>query len=268
MNRRVLITSPQNEQVKRWKKLHSKKGRLQEQALLIEGEHLLLEAHTASVRFEAILVNSEKADAWRRIEGRLPMDVVVYELAPAIFDALVDTETPQGVAAVISIPVWPREAWLEKEGDLTYLLLDAIQDPGNLGTMIRTAQAAGVDGILLGKGTVDPFNAKVVRAAMGAIFRVPLIQMDLAEAIPLLQAHGVTIVNTSPHAGAYHFDYPYPSRVALLLGNEGRGVDEKHLAHVDAAIKIPMPGETESLNVSITSAILMYERIRQQFQGR
>lgn len=267
MNRRVLITSPQNELVKRWKKLQSKKGRLKERALLIEGEHLLMEAANAKVDLKAILVNSDQLGVWQRMEAELATDAPVYELAPAVFHSLVETETPQGVAAVISMPMWPRESWLTKEGDATYLLLDAIQDPGNLGTMIRTAQAAGIDGILLGRGTVDPFNAKVVRAAMGAIFRLPLIPVDLAEAIPLLKEHGVTIIHTSPHAGTTHFDYRYPARVAFLLGNEGRGVDEQYLVYADEAINIPMPGETESLNVSITSAILLYERIRQRFRA-
>jgi TrmH family RNA methyltransferase len=268
IKKRISITSPHNEQVKRWKKLNTRKGRAQERALLIEGEHLLLEAARASAQFEAVLVNRDKEEIYQRIKGELPTDAPVYELASAVFATLVDTETPQGLAAVITAPVWPRDVWLDKEGDLTVLLLDAVQDPGNLGTIIRTAQAAGVDSILLGKGTVDPFNAKVVRSAMGALFRMPLIQIDLAEAIPMLQSRGVTVVNASPHAGTHHFEYAFPARVALLLGNEGRGVDEKYLPLVDADVTIPMPGGTESLNVSITGAILLYERIRQHFQAR
>ncbi|MGA9173974.1 MAG: RNA methyltransferase [Thermoactinomyces sp.] len=264
-----LITSSANEQVKQWKKLKTKKGRSQQGALFIEGEHLIEEALNAKIPFLAVLLEQGKVEVMEPILRRFPEQVPVYELVPTLFHRLVETETPQGIAAVIRLPEWsPASLFSPQKQEATYLLLDAIQDPGNLGTIIRTAKAAGVDGILLGKGTVDPFNAKVVRAAMGSIFRIPLVQVDLADALSMLNEQGVTVVGTTPHAGVYHFDYSYPKRVAILLGNEGRGVNPDLLARVDVEVKIPMPGQTESLNVSAVGAILLYERVRQQYQHK
>ncbi|MBA4543745.1 RNA methyltransferase [Thermoactinomyces daqus] len=264
-----LITSQANEQVKQWQKLKTKKGRLQQGALLIEGEHLMEEALKAGIPFFAVLLEQGKTGITEPLLHRFPERVPVYELAPPLFRRLVETETPQGIAAVIRLPEWsPDELLARQKQEATYLLLDAIQDPGNLGTIIRTAKAAGVDGILLGKGTVDPFNSKAVRAAMGSIFRIPLVQADLAEAIGMLGEQGVTVVGTTPHAGVYHFDYPYSKRVAILLGNEGRGVHPDLLARADVQVKIPMPGQTESLNVSSVGAILLFERVRQQYQHK
>jgi TrmH family RNA methyltransferase len=166
---------------------------------------------------------------------------------------------------VVEQPKWPEERLLaEKREEETHLLLDAVQDPGNLGTLIRTAEAVGATAVWLGKGTVDPFNAKTVRAAMGSAFRLPLISADLTEAISRLKERGVTIVGTSPHAGQAHFEYRYPKKTAFLLGNEGKGVDPALQALSDVEVKLPMPGGTESLNVSVTGAVLVYERLRQQ----
>jgi TrmH family RNA methyltransferase len=267
MNKRIHIASLKNGQVKCWKKLKTRKGRLEQKALIIEGEHLVEEAVKAGIPFLALLLEQGKEEVWERIHERIPVSCPIYELAPTVFQTVVETETPQGIAAVISLPEHSfASLFAPGQKKVTVLLLDAIQDPGNLGTIIRTAKAAAIDGIFLGKGTVDPFNPKVVRAAIGSIFRLPLLQVDLKEVLPILKQHGVTIVSTSPHAGTYHFAYRFPDKVAVMLGNEGRGVNPELLPYVDTEIKIPMPGETESLNVSITGAILVYERVRQQFQ--
>ncbi|MBA4601669.1 TrmH family RNA methyltransferase [Thermoactinomyces mirandus] len=260
------ITSSDNRQFKQWKKLKTRKERKKQGAFLIEGEHLLEEAADAQLTFQAAIFSrtaEEKITLWL---DKFPEQVPVYVLLPSLFHELTETKTPQGMAAVVKWPYWPLERiWQENRPEKTFLLLDCVQDPGNLGTLIRTAKAAGIDGIFLGKGSVDPFNGKVVRSAMGAIFKLPLWQMDLEEVLPGLKKRGVTIVNTSPRASLNHFDYTFPDRVAILLGNEGRGVQQAFAKYVDVDLKIPMPGETESLNVSVTGSILLYERIRQQY---
>lgn len=261
-NRWISITSPQNEQVKKWKKLHTRKGRIQSGQLLIEGEHLIQEALTTHISVQALIVSSDSRELAERlaIDSQFP----IYECTPTIFSTLVETESPQGIAAVIDMPTWSWEQLVDSQKQVsTYLLLDEVQDPGNLGTILRTAEAAGVTGIFLGTGTVDPFNAKAVRSAMGSLFRLPMLQIDLNEAIPRLQAEGITIIGTSPHAGTYHFQLPFPQKVAILLGNEGRGVNPTLAQLANHDVMIPMPGRTESLNVSITTAILLYERVRQ-----
>lgn len=262
----IPITSPNNEQLKKWKKLHTRKGRLQSGLLLVEGEHLFAEALSAGITFRAVLVDEGIHESVFSFLREHPVNTPVYSLSSSLFSSVVETDSPQGIAAVIDQPAWTMEQVIEKSDQpATFLLLDAVQDPGNVGTMIRTAEAAGVRGLLLGKGTVDLFNSKVVRSAMGSVFRLPAVQVDLMQAIPVLKQKGVTIVGTSPYAGTYHFHYSYPERTAILLGNEGRGVDSAFHSWLDAEVLIPMPGRTESLNVSITSAILLYEIVRQQY---
>lgn len=266
MDKIIHVTSPQNENVKKWKKLKTKKGRYESQTLLIEGEHLIMEALSAQLPFHAVIFDTGKREAAFRVLESHPIQAPVYELASSLFASVAETDSPQGVAAVVGIPDWSAEELLSREKSrATYILLDAVQDPGNLGTIVRTAEAAGVTGIWLGKGTVDPFNPKVVRSGMGSLFRMPMVQMNLAEAISLLKKNGVTIVGTSPHGGVYHFEYPFPSNCAILLGNEGRGVDPALMSLVDGKVQIPMPGKTESLNVSVTCAVLIYERVRQLY---
>ena len=265
MKRIERITSSENQQLKLWKKLKTRKGRKQQEALLIEGEHLLEEAIGAKLSFQAVIfseIAKEKSKDWLK---RIPEMVPVYELPSSLFNQLVETATPQGMAAVVKRPEWSLdELWKNEADKKTLLLIDSIQDPGNLGTLIRTAKATGMDGIFLGKGTVDPFNGKVVRASMGAIFKVPLWQEDLELIFPVLKERKVTVVNTSPHSNQSYFHYSFPLRTAILLGNEGRGVNRHFEKYVDDHVTIPMPGGTESLNVSITGALLMYERIRQR----
>lgn len=266
MNNIISIQSSNNEKLKQWKKLHTKKGRMQTRTLMIEGEHLFLEAVSAGLSFTAILFDQQKREEALSFLQRFPLQAPIYEVASSLFQGIVETETPQGIAAVVEMPQWSWEDFIvPKQAVATYIILDAVQDPGNLGTMLRTAQAAGMSGFLLGKGTVDPFNSKVVRAAMGSVFRLPILQLDLKEGLRQLKEQGVTIVGTSPHAGTPHFTYSFPQQSAILLGNEGRGVDPSLQPWIDDEVMIPMPGSTESLNVSITHAILVYERVRQSY---
>ncbi len=260
----IQLTSPQNEQFKKWKKLKTRKGREKSRSLLVEGEHLVQEAVRAQVPIRALIIDrkqKEKVKAWN-------LSSPTYELPTELFNQLVDTESPQGVIAEIEIKFWQVEELLPIQAEQwTFLLLDEVQDPGNLGTILRTAESAGVKGIFLGKGTVDPYNPKVVRAAMGSVFRLPLISLPLPEVFSLLQKWDVQLIGTSPHAGKMPFELRFPSKVAFVLGNEGRGIAPGHLAMLDTHVMIPMPGKTESLNVAVTGAILLYERIRQQMAG-
>jgi RNA methyltransferase, TrmH family len=261
----IQLTSSQNEQVKKWKKLHTGKGRLQMGALLIEGEHLIIEAMGSNIPLYSLLVEANKKELALKILDGHSIPATCYVLPTSLFAAVVATESPQGIAAVVGMP---STSWTQLMSGGTeeaiYLLLDAIQDPGNLGTMMRTAEAAGVTGLCLGTGTVDPFQAKVVRAATGSIFRLPFVQGDLREMMVQLQQSNLTIIGTSPRAGVNYFQYRFPRRSAILLGNEGRGINPVLQRQIDVEVMIPMLGYTESLNVSTTSAILLYERVRQR----
>lgn len=256
-----LITSPQNQHVKRWKKLLTKKGRDLYKAYLIDGIHLLQEAQKGNTLIKTVMTSDTFVDT-NGIVANLPTSIPIFQLPSNLFTQLTETEQSQGILAEIQLLGWDFEKQL-KTGELL-LLIDAVQDPGNLGTILRTAWAAGVDFVILGKGTVDPFNSKVVRSTMGALFHLPIFEVELLEILPKLKDEGIYIVGTSPHNGIFTYQFPFPKRTAILLGNEGRGIAPELLNSVDQAIMVPMPGTAESYNVSVTTAMVLYERIRQQ----
>lgn len=260
----IQITSDKNESLKSWRKLQrSRKERSRMGQLLIEGEHLLTEARAHQCSFHAVLLDEGQArhvPAWLNwIEEQ---NIPVYSLRSTLYRDLMDTETPQGVAAVIDLPR-SRPFHIDNAHSLV-LLLDQIQDPGNLGTILRTAAAGGVSFVGLGKGTVDPFNPKVVRSASGALFHVPFATIDLADWILRYQAVGGSVFGTAAGADEDHYDVTYPDRTAFLLGNEGQGLSPALMNMTDKIVRIPMPGYAESLNVAIASAVLLYEVIRQR----
>lgn len=258
----VSITSKQNRLFKHWKKLHKRKERLKSGSMLVEGEHLFQEAITSRLSLIAVLVTKKKLSwlqsqkEWIKFESKVP----IYMLPDHLFRELSDTQTPQGIATEVEIPTWSDPDVITGH---THLLIDSIQDPGNLGSLIRTAEATGVDGIWLGKGTVDPTNSKVVRSAMGSSFRLPVFLVDIKQIILQMKTIGIQVIGTSPRAENPHFSLNYPKKVAFLLGHEGKGVNPQFASLVDEKVKIPMFGNTESLNVSISAAVLLYERLRQ-----
>jgi TrmH family RNA methyltransferase len=258
------VSSNQNEQYKRWRKLHRRKGREQYGSLLVEGPHLVAEAMNAGWKVRACLVEEGKERLLTEISGIREGAFPVYRLPTPMFRSLMDTETPQGIAAELEIPRDSADGIFRERA--TLLLLDAVQDPGNLGTILRTAEAAGATAVWLGRGTVDPYNSKTVRAAMGSLFRLPVRKVDLFSAIPDLRRQGFAVIGTHPRAETPHFRFEYPPRTAFLLGNEGRGVDPALGRLVDGDVRIPMPGGVESLNVSVTAAVLLYERLRQKWE--
>lgn len=241
-----MITSVKNEKVKRLKKLHKKKERLQTSTFLIEGFHLLEEAWRSNWVIEEIIVQENiQIPNWCKA---FDIEIVTEN----VFKHISETQTPQGIAAVIKM----KEQTLDK--GIFYLLIDAIQDPGNLGTIIRTADACGVDGIILGNGTVDLYNDKVIRATQGSIFHIPIIQADLHDEIISLKEKGFSIWATAIENAKKYNEIPTREKVGLILGNEGSGVDEFYIQLADEVVTIPIYGKAESLNVSIAAGILMY----------
>ncbi|KGX84826.1 TrmH family RNA methyltransferase [Pontibacillus marinus] len=241
-----MITSVQNKTVKSWRKLQKKRDREKEQSFMVEGFHLVEEAVNSSWDVKEIIVREDVdlPNEWQSYKW--------FSVTDEVFNAITETEHPQGVAAVINMrePEWGNFSRV--------LVLDAIQDPGNLGTLIRTADAAGFDAIIAGKGTVDPYNDKALRSTQGSIFHIPVFQGDLKEWLPYIKDKGLSIWATSlKNANEYHTVEP-TSPVALLVGNEGAGVQEEYLQFADQSVTIPIFGQAESLNVAIASGILMY----------
>ena len=241
-----MITSVQNSLIKEIKKLHQKKFREQTDQFLVEGHHLVNEAHLSEFTIEKLIIR-EGTDLpdWSEKHN------VLY-VTDEVFEVITQTETPQGIAAVVNKYKFTNES----KGHV--LLLDAIQDPGNLGTIIRTAEAAGFTKVILGKGTVDPYNDKVLRATQGSIFYIPIIQADLTKEISKLKDNDYEIwAATLEDSTVYHKE-EVTSFVGLIVGNEGAGIAPEFVGKADKNIKIPIYGQTESLNAGIASGILMY----------
>jgi len=241
-----MITSVKNDQVKAWKKLHKRKERMKTKTFLIEGFHLLEEAMNSSwVIREVIVQHKTELPEWCK---QLP----AVEVSEHVFNGISQTKTPQGIAAVVEM-----KETESMEGNFV-LLIDAVQDPGNLGTIIRTADAFGVAEVILGMDTVDVYNEKVIRSTQGSLFHIPIRQNNLNEEIARLQYNDFQVWATALQ-GAEPFDnLAVPEKTALLVGNEGAGVKEELLKAADKMVNIPIFGKAESLNVSVATGILMY----------
>lgn len=242
-----MITSVQNKLIKEWKKLHIRKHRYQQGRFLVEGFHLIEEAFNSDWNVEMIIVQEGvQPPDWMSDEG-------ITFVSERVFKEISQTESPQGIAAVI------RMNELQKQNEQHVLLIDAVQDPGNLGTLIRTADAAGFSSICIGNGTVDPYNEKVIRASQGSIFHIPIYSANLREEITRLKVNSFTIFASALRRAKHYLDVDYTEKTALIVGNEGAGIDDTLLDLADEIIKIPIYGKAESLNVSIAAGILMYQ---------
>lgn len=243
------IDSLQNNRVKTWKKLKTKKGRDKEQAFLIEGEHLIEEALKSNAEVSTIIVNETR--------NSLPFaagDIPIIQVSKQVFREISDTDTPQGIIAVCQKP---KETTLSySEGK--FLLLDEVQDPGNVGTMIRTADCAGFDAVILGNGCADLYNPKTIRATQGSLFHLPIFQQDLQDAIQRFREKQIYVYGTALKQATDYREIKKQSSFALLVGNEGAGVKKQYLELCDEKLYIPIYGKAESLNVAIAAGILMY----------
>ena len=241
-----VITSIQNYQVKSWRKLHTRKHRKNEKRFLIEGFHLIEEAVNSGWDIEIVIVR-EGVD----IPSTLVQQNITF-VNTRVFKEISQTETPQGIAAVVKM----RE--FSNKDSKFVLLVDAVQDPGNLGTIIRTADAAGFSHVVLGQGTVDLYNDKVIRATQGSIFHISITQANLSEEIKTLQEKNYTIIASALENATDYRSVEVEGKAALIVGNEGTGIQKEMIQVVDKVVKIPIYGEAESLNVSIAAGILMY----------
>lgn len=242
------IQSAQNPQIKQWRKLLTKKERDKTGTFLVEGFHLVEEALKAN-RILHLIISEETELPQRWDFGPTPMTTVTQE----IMKELSDTETPQGIVAVCEGDKGDTEI-----NGQQFLLIDAVQDPGNLGTMIRTADAAGIDAVIVGNGSVDVYNPKVLRSAQGSHFHLPIIRGDLMEWIEKLSTEHIQIYGTSLENGHIYTETKPTGLFALIVGNEGSGVNKELLERTNENLYIPIFGKSESLNVAVATGILLY----------
>ena len=263
-----MIESSANGHVRKIQKLmKNARFRRQEQAFVVEGWKMTAEALKRHLVECIYLSESSCQEYERRLEAGdlvVPGGTAVEIVADRCFRGIADTVNPQGILAIVRMPQYDREQILVSF-DTAVLCLEDIQDPGNLGTMLRTAEGAGMSALILSKGCVDLFNPKVVRATMGALFRMPfLICEDMTTEVEFLKQYGFTIYAAHLEAVGDFREEKYEGKTAILIGNEGNGLSDAVSQRADHLVRIPMEGELESLNAAVSAALLMYEVYRRR----
>lgn len=244
-----IIRSKSNRLVKETKKLHQKKYR--KQSYLIEGWHLVEEARQAHADIERIFVLEEY---YEKVAGRVPVTVV----SPEVLQDLADSQTPQGIVAQLALP----KATLPKEFKGKYLVLEDVQDPGNVGTMIRTADAAGYEAVFISDKSADIYSLKTLRAMQGSHFHLPVYRVAIKELLTHFKDYGVQIVATTLSEKSVDYKaVELASPFALIMGNEGQGISPLVEGQADTLLHINMPGQAESLNVAVAAGILLFSFI-------
>ncbi|MEA5014054.1 MAG: RNA methyltransferase [Candidatus Limiplasma sp.] len=258
------ITSAKNPKVLEAKALAVPKGRREQKAFLCEGEHMVKEAFAMCPQaVRTVFVTPAREAFLARLLAEAPgCSAAVYAVPAHVLAAVSQVKAPQGIAAVVALP--PMEeldspSGLQALGD-KIVLLENIQDPGNVGTILRTADAAGFTGCVLAGDTADPFGPKALRATMGSIFRVPLAEASGGEAAAaLLKAQGYAVIAAVLDGLPFYGRAPLPPKVCLLIGNEGAGLSGALCAAATHRYTLPMRGGAESLNAAVAAAIMMYE---------
>ncbi|MGI6550207.1 MAG: TrmH family RNA methyltransferase [Syntrophomonadales bacterium] len=255
-----LITSRDNPVFKLAKTLGSRKGREKTGRFIVEGFKLVSEALLHPELVETILISETSSEV---VSGNLtprsvPMTVISSELALR----LSETETTQGIWAICKRPDWGQ---LESADSIGFVLvLAGIQDPGNLGTILRTAWAVGVEAVLLSVGSVDPFNPKIVRSAMGATLNLPTFTSVTLSDVRKLKEKGFRVIACDPQGEASLFESHLKDKLIIIMGNEGQGLSAEWKAVADSRLNIPLQPGVDSLNVAVASGIVLYEAYRQR----
>lgn len=255
-----MITSTSNQQVKEIVQLQKKsKARNQAGVFIVEGIRMVQE--TPADRVEKLYVTE---GFYKKYKDALPKGCKPELVSDVVFAYMSDTKTPQGVLAVVRQMKHKAEDILNAENP-HIMVLDNLQDPGNLGTIFRTAEAAGVNGVILSKDCVDIYNPKTIRSTMGAIYRMPFVYVeDILETIGEMKQKGICVYAAHLDGKNSYDKEDYSTGTAFLIGNEGNGLRDEVAAQADTWVQIPMAGHVESLNAAIAAAVLMFEVSRQR----
>ncbi|GIQ68397.1 RNA methyltransferase [Xylanibacillus composti] len=257
------IVSVHNPRVKLWTQLLERKGRAKHGLFLAEGIHLVQEAMRGGAVFDCVLYSLERGWPQELDTDGLADDVALVGVSEAVLAKVTDAMTPQPVVAILNKPRMDQNELL-LHGRALAVAVDGVQDPGNLGTIIRSADAAGARAVILGKGTVDPFSPKTVRSTMGSLFHLPVVEADLLDLLPKAREAGVQVIGTDMRAAESCYELDLKADTWFVLGNEGSGMSAAVAALCSAQTYIPMEGQAESLNVAMAATVLLYESLRQR----
>jgi RNA methyltransferase, TrmH family len=230
----------------------------------IEGFRVIEEALRSGLRFRAVFVSESGQARAARLLPQIGSHVETVLLPDKLFAGSVPSETPQGLAALVHVKTHTLDQLIQNASSAPLLVVAGLQDPGNLGTILRSAEAFGATGVVLGEGTVSVYNSKVVRASAGSVFRLKALKADLKNVIGELRARRFRLIATSSHKGTSLPKADLNRQVAIFIGNEGAGLDKKLISEMDELMMIPHSARVESLNAGIAASIILYEAARQK----
>jgi TrmH family RNA methyltransferase len=228
----------------------------------IEGVKLLEEALRSGQHLESVFFSESARPLAQKLLPQIGARTETFVLPNALFNSIVPSDAPQGVAALVKLAAFSSVQLLDRSHDGPFVVAAGLQDPGNLGTILRSAEAFGAAGIFLTEGTVSPYNSKVLRGSAGSIFRLPFLQISSAELIPLLRARGVRLLATSSHQGTPLPQISWALPLAIFIGNEGAGLSRELTRQMDETLAIPQASQVESLNAGVAASIVLYEAAR------
>lgn len=262
----ILIESPNNPTIKEIRSLKNQKFRDLTKLFFVEGLRIVQESLSYPSQLKYIIISESFFQNNKFTKTLLTYTKTtnkILQVSDKIFNTLTDTKNPQGIISVMKQPIYDAKSLIQQKE--FFLLLDCLQDPGNMGTIIRTADAAKVDAIFVSNGSVDIYNPKVLRATMGSIFHIPVIPYkDLFDLISNFKTNNTKIIASHLNADKNIYETNLNQKIAIVVGNEGNGISNEIIALSDSLIKIPMPGKADSLNASIATAIIIYEILRQK----
>jgi RNA methyltransferase, TrmH family len=228
----------------------------------IEGLKLIEEALRSSQHLESIFFSESARPLAEKLLPQINARTETVVVPNTLFNSIVPSDAPQGVAALLKLPAFSAAQILERFSGGTIVVAAGLQDPGNLGTILRSAEAFGAAGVFLTEGTVSLYNSKVLRGSAGSIFRLPLLKLSSAELIPLLRARGVRLLATSSHQGTPLPQISWILPLAIFIGNEGAGLSRELMRQMDETLAIPQAAQVESLNAGVAASIVLYEAAR------
>lgn len=256
-----MITSPQNERIKHLVQLQQKSSlRRQEGLFVVEGRRELLHCIDANYEVKTIFVDNQKNDALLIIDSK---NAEIIEVSPKVYEKIAYRESTEGVVAIVKARKNTLHDFAQKENPL-YVVIEAVEKPGNLGAILRSADAAGVDGVIICDPLTDLYNPNLIRASIGAIFTVPAVACTSEECIAWLKKNKIQILTAQLQDSSLYYDIDMKKATAIVMGTEATGLTQQWREAADKHIRIPMCGKLDSLNVSVSSAILMYEAVRQR----
>lgn len=256
-----VIKSKENSLIKEVKKLKEKKYRDLNESFLIEGFRFVEEALKSNFEVKYVFICERQKEKFEKLgfEGLIDKSTKSFMVSDSVLNAISSTETPQGIVAVVKNRISDIQI---KNG--FYVLIDKVQDPGNMGTIIRSANASGALGVIITKGTVDTYNNKTLRSTMGSIFKIPIIFEDASfDIVKKLKKNNFKLITSSLNTDYNFYDIDLTDKVIIAVGNEGNGISNEVLELGNISVKIPMPGNAESLNVGVAASIMMFEAVRQ-----